>query len=250
MFVKEEGHKDLARAWMDRVVDGLQRCQPSHSGSATTSDITAGGGFTGDVSSTYIIWGALARVGTYQVLLSDYGYFLGSRKVVGGLSSVYYVFAHRQPISGDGRWARRVDESGRICSTTIGSLSWVAASQALSIANHRNKQGGMCGNARKTQSPRPLPTVLQVKEPMRMIGSMDSKAQARKMEWTQEMAVAGLDEKRYALGKCDVKRFHQLVMSATSAVVGVGIQACVGASGRRDTRSEVQGTHGRRGGRE
>ncbi|CAJ1815742.1 unnamed protein product [Sphenostylis stenocarpa] len=43
----------------------------------------------------------------------------------------------------------------------------------------------------------------------------------------------GSGEKRYTLGKCDTKWLHQLVMSATSALVGVCVQACVGTPAQK-----------------
>lgn len=53
------------------------------------------------------------------------------------------------------------------------------------------------------------------------------------MKVTQGCVVLGTGPVRYALGKTDMERLHQLIMSATSAMVGVCAQACVGTEAQR-----------------
>lgn len=211
----------------------------------------------------------MARVGTYQILVSDYSQCLMPRKVYIGMRSIYHMFSLVW------KWAEEPKPSDVLDNLLAFSRELMLGACAPSSINLPTAEDCRLeceAMLRQSRVPGLILAILQMKTLIReMSGSVSRKAakalgvRAREM-WTerlekgkeakmpdlreairhltlplgpvqmkvaQEMLVLGSGETRFALGKSDAERLHQLLMSAASALVGCCVQACVGTAAQK-----------------
>jgi len=214
----------------------------------------------------------LARIATYQVLLSDYGQYMPPRSVYIGMKSIYHLFGlvwdWAEGAKPCDRWDQMMAYTREL---TIGSC----APSLVCLPTSEERRREYVTLLKRTRAPCLMTAVLQMKDIIRRMGGGEARAKARHMgkreeeKWeedfagvlngevglsdpgtealystvplgpitlrlTQEMVIFGTGETRFALGKSDAERLHQLIMSVMSLMVGVCSQAALGTVRQRE----------------
>lgn len=217
----------------------------------------------------------LSRLGSWKVLVSNYGMEQGNPRVQIGLSSVYQYFAQVWQWSKHAKVKKGLsDLEGYISEVTMGSAQ-VSRMHLPTVDQCRRHLWDVLERSR---FPALLAAVVEVKDLIRLMFGPRARKLARvlglqereswgdavelgtikghkmadfgedmPMVWAnlgpmrlrvcQGLVVMGQGEVRYALGKSDVERLHQLLMSSVSALFGVVAQAVVGTSAQKTKAS-------------
>jgi len=219
----------------------------------------------------------LSRLGTFLALTTTHGRKLWGLRIYSGMASIYHIFGL---VWDWALKASAGSEFELLGEYTFELLMAVAAPSKVHLPTAEEGRRAYWENLKTTRVPGLLTAVLQAKELIRMASSRQVQKNARvmgmedKVRWEthvgnpkdlgvkgvtvsirgvplvlgpvmmlvyQECAILGGGETRFALGKSDMERLHQLLMSAASAIVGVCAQAVVGTPRQRSQATQAVG---------